>query len=98
MRTRILWIASNKPTSSAAVHQRRRAVAHHVVCVQRRGMWAFFQPLSPTVWYWMGAAMLLVPFIVVTFELAFKQRCDCWSACRLLYCAALSDASCTGAA
>lgn len=43
--------------------------------VKVRGIWAFFQPLSWSLWVTMAGASLAVPVGVVCLELLFKSRC-----------------------
>lgn len=69
-RSRDLGLRFTRPIIRSSV----AALVHAPVKV--RGMWAFFQPLSWSLWLAMAAAMLSVPLVVVTLELLFKSRCD----------------------
>jgi hypothetical protein len=42
--------------------------------VKVRGIWAFFQPFKIEAWLWMAGVVLVVPLIVIFFELLFESR------------------------
>jgi hypothetical protein len=67
-------------TGALGIHASRRTYRGHlatlvIASLQRRGIWAFMQPLEWRVWVMLLATILAVPFILIALDSMFSTRC-----------------------